>query len=467
MIQRLLNILNVDTERLLKGENRILLQGSASALVLKSAGLLLGYILTLIIAGKSGAEVLGNFVLSAILLDIISIVVSMGVENGMLTLVSRYDAAGEDELIRNTVVRSYMLVLPAGLILTPAVYYSADLLVPLISDSSQLAYFIRVMIFGILPLTLLKVNSQYMRARKRIIMFGLFNYVLVYLSVIILLTFAWLTASGRWNDPVIAGLTFNKFVPYAFTAGCSVMFLISVFFLLKDLPRRTKADMLKKKKVPFRLLLSLSVPVMYSEVLMFVKTWTASILTGFYTGEVNVGIFNIVLKLSSVSSIIVIAVSAISMPLFSAMHAEGDYKSMQKLAGRSARLIYITAFPVIAAIILSAPFVLGIIGPEFTAGFIPLILLCAGQGAEILSGSGAYILQVTGRQKVYRNLVIFNTVISVILFIVMIPLWGITGAAAAMLCGSIVWSVSLIWYIKSKMGIRVYRPLRQYLNRQA
>ena len=87
------------------------------------------------------------------------------------------------------------------------------------------------------------------------------------------------------------------------------------------------------------------------------------------------------------------------------------------------------------------------------------MILTIGQSVNAVSGSVGYILQMTGKEIVFQNIVTASVMLNIILNIILIPLFGITGAAVASAASMIFWNaVSAVYIVKSEKIITVYLP---------
>lgn len=75
--------------------------------------------------------------------------------------------------------------------------------------------------------------------------------------------------------------------------------------------------------------------------------------------------------------------------------------------------------------------ILGIFGEEFRTGAIALMILTIGQFVNAASGSVGYILQMTGKQRLFQYIILFASIVNAYLNFILIPQIGIVGAAIA------------------------------------
>ena len=60
-----------------------------------------------------------------------------------------------------------------------------------------------------------------------------------------------------------------------------------------------------------------------------------------------------------------------------------------------------------------------------------LIILSVGQFFNAYCGSIGYLLNMTGKEKIFKNAILIGAILNIILNFVLIPYWGIIGAAVA------------------------------------
>ena len=89
-----------------------------------------------------------------------------------------------------------------------------------------------------------------------------------------------------------------------------------------------------------------------------------------------------------------------------------------------------------------------------------MLIIAVAQFFSALTGPVGNILQMTGRQKVYQNMAIAFTIGHVGLNILLVPRFGINGAAIAGFITIVSRNAFSVWYIKKSYGfLRLYIPL--------
>jgi O-antigen/teichoic acid export membrane protein len=104
-----------------------LLKGSYIAFVLKIVGIIAGYIFTLLITRGYGAEAMGIFTLSFILLQIFSVIGRLGMDTALLRFTAEYSFQGKLEIVKDIYKKVIKLVLPFSIILSITVFFYPDI----------------------------------------------------------------------------------------------------------------------------------------------------------------------------------------------------------------------------------------------------------------------------------------------------------------------------------------------------
>ena len=127
---------------------------------------------------------------------------------------------------------------------------------------------------------------------------------------------------------------------------------------------------------------------------------------------------------------------------------EGLKDTVQK----STKLIFYSTTPVLLVLVLFSDTILGYFGEEFVVASFALIILCISRFINAISGSVGYIMQMTDQQKVYQNVIMIAFFINVILNFILIPFYGINGAAIASSIAMVFWNITLVIIIKKRLG---------------
>jgi O-antigen/teichoic acid export membrane protein len=179
--------------------------------------------------------------------------------------------------------------------------------------------------------------------------------------------------------------------------------------------------------------------------------WSDTIVLGIFKDSSDVGIYGVVLKISVVTSFTFQALDSILAPKLSNAYHADDMSLFKKLVKFSTILNSIISILVVTGIIIFKDLILSIFGDEFFKASTALIILCLGQLFNAICGPVGSILQMTGRQVVFRNILIIAFLINIVLNFLLAPAFGINGVAVATAISLAFWNLSSVIYISKKI----------------
>ena len=101
------------------------------------------------------------------------------------------------------------------------------------------------------------------------------------------------------------------------------------------------------------------------------------------------------------------------------------------------------SLPVFVAILIYPEVLLSLFGDEFSNKLAAetLVILASGQMINVFFGSVIYILDMTGKQIISRNILLFTASINIFLNWYLIPMYGIKGAAISTSVSILCWTL--------------------------
>jgi O-antigen/teichoic acid export membrane protein len=92
-------------------------------------------------------------------------------------------------------------------------------------------------------------------------------------------------------------------------------------------------------------------------------------------------------------------------------------------------------------------------GEEYKSGYVALVILLAGQVVNAGSGPVALLLNMTGYERYTLRGVGVSTILNVVLNVILIPKYGIAGAAVASALTLVGWNLILVYFVARELGI--------------
>ena len=422
-----------------------LLKGGSISFFLRFLGLFIGYCLTLLIANLFGAKGLGDYVLAIIILRLFVVVSKLGLD----TTAIRFIAAFSNQSKWTSVFKfkqQIFLILSITSIIASVLMYSLS--APIADLIHIPASYIRLNSFFILPFSFFILHYQALRGLKRIAEFSFFYRVSQSLFSIISIL-------------IIYQFSISQEVPvYAYLVSISIVSILSFFsfrYWLNKMSKGTQgADL---EVMSYSSLFKISIPLMFAQSVQFIMAWTDKLMLGAMTTSNDVGVYHTAFKLSMFAAISLMSINSIAAPKFAEMYSKNNMSGLKKVVQQSTKIIFFTTVPLVVIFFVFPEYILSFFGEEFKVGVTAFILLSCGRLISSFAGSVGNLLQMTDNQNIYANILFAGAFLNVFLNLILIPSYGINGAAIASLSSLFVWNFSMVLVVKRKFGFyTIYIP---------
>lgn len=242
--------------------------------------------------------------------------------------------------------------------------------------------------------------------------------------------------------------------PYAMAAqlfGAAIVLAAGLFVLRRLMPSKAatappayRSREWLRSALPFTLIGGAGV----------INNQTDIIMLGWFTGSEDVGIYRVAVQGAMLVAFSLQVANAVLGPQFSRFYAQGDMVRLQHLVTQSARVILLTALPVALVFILFGALVVSwVFGAEFTTAHWPLAILAAGQLVNAGFGSVGFLLNMTGHESIAARMLWRTAFLNIVFNAVLIPLYGMNGAAIATTISLAIWNALLFRQVRQRLGI--------------
>jgi len=419
-------------------------KGGISFLI-RIGGQIIGFLLTFVIAHYYGAQGLGNYVLAIVILQIFTLMSKLGLDTFSIRFIASFSKKNKWKSIQLFRKKILILISITSIVSSVAMYFLADIIVDHMDVKVE---YVKLSSFFVLPMVFFMLHYQSLRGLKRIAEFSFF-YRMAQSTFSIVSIF------------IISAFIKSSSVPiYAYLTSVSIVSVLS--FITYKYCFSKKAAFSTEENIEdltIRNILKISIPLMLAQSVQFIMAWTDKLMIGNMMSAESVAVYGVAFRFSMGVSITLMAINSISSPKFAEKFASDDIKGMGKIAMQSAKIIFWTTIP-LAIILLTFPkFFMGLYGSEFLIGFEVLRWLIIGRIVNALSGSVGNLMQMSGQQKIYMNILIIGSVINVVLNYFLIPIYGIKGAAISSVVSLSFWNLTMVYMVKRKFGFStIYIP---------
>lgn len=409
-----------------------IISSSGVNFIFRIFGLGTSFLTTVLITRFFGVGTFGNYSLVFALSQIIALLFTLGIPNTLIKIIGNQNftfSQAKRLLIKGLKGSLIFSVIPVLFF-----YFGSSFLSETVFHNTQLINYFLIAAIATPLFIVHEIFLYFLMATKNFMKYNLFMFVVPNLLLIVFLYFFFnLDKSNHFT-----------FIAYALAVLITVVLETVTIFELKP----------EKETIAistFELIKTAS-PLLFSSLFMYLLNYTNVILLGIMTNEEEVGIYNIAYKIGSVGFLVIVSVSTIITPRMAELYGQGNISQLKKLTHNSTRLIAVLSLPIVLVLILFSDYILSFWGTEVVVGSTTLIIVSIGVLFSAIAGNVDQILNMTENQHILRNITIFSFFVNLILSYVLIPNYGIEGAAIASLITNVLINMLCLYYIKKKLG---------------
>jgi len=169
----------------------------------------------------------------------------------------------------------------------------------------------------------------------------------------------------------------------------------------------------------------------------------------------TLAVFGVLTRVFSLVAFGVSAVYAVTMPDIFESNAAADRAAFARQVGEANLAAAAISLGLFAAVLVGGPLLLLIFGPAFTAGAMPLAVLCLALCVRALFGPAAIVLSIHDRPYATLPAIGLGMGVLVGANILLVPAHGLLGAAVAALAAQTFWSAAMWLTARRIAGIDV------------
>jgi len=419
-----------------------LIRGGAGNILVKIIGTGLAFVLSIVLARTLGSDGFGlySFVLS--LLIFLSIPIQAGFPNLAVREISKFHLKNDWAGIKGILWWILKLIGIYFIGLTILLSIVTIFNIPWLNEEKLEVFLAGFILIPLLPILIIQNAS--IRGLGKVVIGIIPDSIIRPSLALLFLIIAIYLFSDITITPFLAMLIYGSSI--------FIAFIISLILMWKLTPKenrdisvvRIESNKWKKDSYPLTIVGGLQMMYMYTDILIL----------GLFHDNENVGVYRVVGQLGT---LVVFGLSAINQmlhPHFSKLYALNELDKLQKIVTYGSLTIF--SFAIIPAVIFlfTGEYILKLtFGEDYIIGFIPLAILTIGQLANASFGSVGALLNMTGHEKDAMKGMIYSLSLNFIFALLLIPSYGMIGAATATAISLIAWNIILRYYVKKRLNI--------------
>lgn len=416
-----------------------LLRGSIGSLFLKIMFAVLTFFSSFLFIRLIGAEEYGLYVYSIAWLNILAIPASLGLDRLLIREISVYLTNEKWSLMKGVLRWSNRTVILVSLIIVFISMLFLKIVEPSRSIQSHTAFLIAVWTLPIISVR--NIRLAVMKGLNKVVMALLPEQLIAPLiTIVCVLTISALYPKHLNSNTTMLSYTFSMLVSLA----------IGNIVLRNALPSEID-DVDFKYNV--RGWLYAAFPMALLGGFSMIHSKIDIVMLGILQGGRETGIYTISFQVSNLLILLLMSVNGAFAPTIASLYSQGKIHELQKLVTKVTRSISIFSFASLCFILGFGENILGVFGSEALEGLHALWILCAGQFVNACSGSVGFLMTMTGHEKYVAVTKAVSGIGNLCLNWILIPKFGIEGAAFSTATSIATWNVFMLLSAKRRLGI--------------
>lgn len=416
-----------------------LTRSAGATFFINGAGAAVMLVLILVLARWLGAAGLGAYQFAWAWIDVLTIIVLLGFDKLLVRMVGVYEHDGAwtklKGLLRSTDIAVAAAAVGVAVLAAVVAVAAKDLIHPLFLSSLLVA-------FAILPWRAAVMLRRGALLGLRKVLPGQVANVLIQPAVTLALVAGvwWFWRGGLTSTVamICSGL------------AVVVAVIVSHILLRRALPRELRDA---SPQFEMRTWFRTAFPMLVVASLALINARIDTIMVGLIEGAEAAGVYSVASRAAELTRFGAMAVNPAIAASLARLHHRGDHVELQRLFTRGTHLLLGSALLVAGGLALLGLPLLALFGSEFHAGYVPLLILAGGYVLMAFAGDVETLLLMSGHERRTAWAFVVAAVLNLVLNAIMIPLFGLNGAAAATATAAVVWAAMLSVAVWRRLGV--------------
>lgn len=421
----------------------IFIMQSINIMILRIMGIMLLFGFTLFLTHNYSPKIIGQYDFIRTFLLVIGSLCMLGTDQSVLYFAGILNCEKRIGRLKQIYIKSILMIFISSLIfIIILLILGVDFINSFFNDNKIYKIIFKATI-TIFFYCLTLFNTEVFRALDSIYVAELYRNTFKYISVII-------------GSVILLNINKQSYLVDVFLLGFFILSIISTIFIFKLLEKKKDKEFTRFEDISLKYIFYKSYPFAISSMAIFLLSTFDVVFLKKYFGDSTVAFYSVAIKLMTILSMVInvvnITVSAKIAELFSLKNKI----ELIKLIKNSSRLIFILTLPMSLIICIFSEKILTFFGPQYIVAKQALIILIFGQCINSLFGVAPIYLNMTGRQYLFQFILIFAVFANLVLNSILVPKYGIEGAAISFSISMFLWNLLSSFYIYKKDKIKVF-----------
>ncbi|MDO8460022.1 MAG: flippase [Nanoarchaeota archaeon] len=397
---------------------------------------ILAYAYRIIIARYYGAETYGLFSLALMVIGLVGTVATLGLTQGVLRYAPLYRAKKKAQAIKYLHRFSVSILLFTSIISGGLLYLFSEYISITFFHNPTLIIYLKIFSFLIPISAISNLYLSFLRAYEQISWYSfIFNVAQNVAKVLVLVILVLIGVGG-------IATVYSQFI------ATTVVLIIAYVACRYSLSEIFGKYSLKNKKAVITEVFSYSYPIILVSIISTMFYWVDSFTLGYFLDAKAVGIYNAAVPIALLFYFVPELFMQLFLPLITREYGKKNLPLIKELSKQVGKWIFVVNLPLFILIMAFPGAIINIFfGSEYLVAQNALRFLALGSFISSIFTISQNTLSMAGKSKAILIATIFTSIINLSLNILLIPKYGLTGAAIATAVSFII--LSLIFFIQS------------------
>lgn len=416
-------------------------QVAVRTFMIRLVGAVLAYGSQVVLARWLGQFDYGIFAVVWTWMLILAAVTALGFQTSVLRFIPEYETGGQFDLLRGLLLSSRAITVAFSVAVAAAGCLGVYLFEDFITDYYVMPIYL---IAVCLPFyTLFEVQDGIARSQNWTELSITVNYV--WRPLLLLAVLAVIGMAGFPLDATTACYA-------AIVTSCVITVLQTVGLQLR-LPRRVPPGPKRYRTATW---VKVSLPIFMVEGFFILLTGSDVVIVSQFLPPEQVAVYFAAVKTMAIIHFVYFAVKAACGHRFSQLYYSGDRQGFADRVRDAVAWTFWPSLAIAAGLLASGHFLLSLFGDDFAAGYPLMGILVVGLLARASVGPVDVLMNMSGHQRICAMVYGSTFVLNIVLNFILIPPFGLTGAAVATTGAMIFETITLAIVVKRRLGLTLF-----------
>lgn len=389
-----------------------------------------------------GPAIFGLYAIGWAVFRLVELIAPLGFDMGVLRHGSRY-LNQDDGKFKSVLLQSILAPFFFSLTLAVLFYFSAPWFAGSLFNKPDLVYVFRFISIAFPLSALLSIVGSALRLTQ-VMKYSVIVQDLGQPLVALILLGVFYLFSMR-----LTGVLLSDVLSYGVCVALGCYYLTILFPVVFD--PRVKISAIGKELYAFSLVTSLA--GMFSTLVF----WVDRFFVGYFFSAADMGVYQAVSQISVIFAVVLGSLNRVVVPMFASLFHGGKISAMEEIFQVSTRWGFYLSAPILLTLSIAPREALFVVyGAAYARGAPVLLALVFGQFFNLITGPVVPLLVLSGLQNYVLGLSAMAFSLNVALLWLLIPRYGLLGAAGATSIALAAFFIAAILIAKWKIGVLPY-----------